>query len=243
MLAIGLIALIVWRIGQLTQPGENLLSNAGFEQAGLAGWRALALNGGQARPKSAADGNTVLELLTPAAEAGSGAGQYLPATSHQRYKLALTYRATLAAGQDWPKLALRLSQFDQTGHLIEQAEILEQLPQSERAELTRSLDYPDGSAGRLMQTEFIAAPPDWTVGQTIDYMREKTEDLPERFFEIYVLDPERRKDPTPVRCREVSRRGGILARRPARRFREPRWRGAGLAREVGRAAEPAQRPS
>src|SRR6267142_1160118 len=27
----------------------------------------------------------------------------------------------------------------------------------------------------------------WTVGQTIDYMRE-TDDLPERFFEIYVVD-------------------------------------------------------
>ena len=39
-----------------------------------------------------------------------------------------------------------------------------------------------------MQTEFIAVPPAWTVGQTIDYMRE-TEDLPERFFEIYVVDP------------------------------------------------------
>jgi magnesium transporter len=38
-----------------------------------------------------------------------------------------------------------------------------------------------------MQTEFIAVPPSWTVGQTIDYMRE-TEDLPERFFEIYVVD-------------------------------------------------------
>src|SRR2546423_5982951 len=37
-----------------------------------------------------------------------------------------------------------------------------------------------------MQTEFIAVPPAWTVGQTIDYMRE-TEDLPERFFEIYVI--------------------------------------------------------
>jgi magnesium transporter len=69
----------------------------------------------------------------------------------------------------------------------EQAEILEQLPAPERAELARGLDYPEGSAGRRMQTEFIAVPPAWTVGQTIDYMRE-TEDLPERFFEIYVVD-------------------------------------------------------
>lgn len=69
----------------------------------------------------------------------------------------------------------------------EQAEILDQLPQPERAALARRLDYPEESAGRRMQTEFIAAPPTWTVGQTIDYMRE-TDDLPERFFEIYVAD-------------------------------------------------------
>jgi magnesium transporter len=73
----------------------------------------------------------------------------------------------------------------------EQAEILEQLSPPERAEITRSLDFPEGSAGRRMQTEFIAVPPAWTVGQTIDYMREKTEDLPERFFEIYVIDTAR----------------------------------------------------
>src|SRR5882724_12515197 len=70
----------------------------------------------------------------------------------------------------------------------EQAEILDQLPVTERAALARRLDYPEESAGRRMQTEFIAVPPAWTVGQTIDYMREKTEDLPERFFEIYVTD-------------------------------------------------------
>jgi len=69
----------------------------------------------------------------------------------------------------------------------EQAEILEQLPQSDRAALARSLDYPEESAGRRMQTEFIAVPPAWNVGQAIDYMRE-THDLPERFFELYVTD-------------------------------------------------------
>jgi len=73
----------------------------------------------------------------------------------------------------------------------EQAEILDQLSPVDRAELKRSLDYPEGSAGRRMQTEFIAVAPGWTVGQTIDYMRE-TADLPERFFEIYVLDGQRK---------------------------------------------------
>jgi magnesium transporter len=70
----------------------------------------------------------------------------------------------------------------------DQAEILEQLPALERVALAKRLDYPEESAGRRMQTEFIAVPPSWTVGQTIDYMRE-TDDLPERFYELYVVDP------------------------------------------------------
>jgi magnesium transporter len=72
----------------------------------------------------------------------------------------------------------------------EQAEILQQLPITERVALARSLDYPENSAGRRMQTEFIAVEPDWTVGRTIDYMRE-TPDLPERFWELYVIEPTR----------------------------------------------------
>jgi magnesium transporter len=73
----------------------------------------------------------------------------------------------------------------------EQAEILDQLPAVERIALKRSLDYPENSAGRRMQDEFIAVGADWTVGQTIDYMRE-TPDLPERFWEIYVADADRK---------------------------------------------------
>jgi magnesium transporter len=69
----------------------------------------------------------------------------------------------------------------------EQTEILDQLPASERVSLARSLDYPENSAGRRMQTEFIAVGPEWTVGRTIDYMRE-TPDLPDRFWELYVVD-------------------------------------------------------
>lgn len=69
----------------------------------------------------------------------------------------------------------------------EQNEILDRLPMPERFALARSLDYPEDSAGRLMQTEFVAVPPYWTVGQTIDYMRE-TMELPERFFELFVVD-------------------------------------------------------
>jgi magnesium transporter len=73
----------------------------------------------------------------------------------------------------------------------DQDEILDHLPASERLALARSLDYPENSAGRRMQTDYIAVPPVWTVGHAIDYMRE-TEDLPERFYEIYVIDAELR---------------------------------------------------
>ena len=69
----------------------------------------------------------------------------------------------------------------------EQVEVLDQLPLSERQPLERILLYPEGSAGRRMQTEFIAVPPTWTVGDAIDHMRE-TADLPDRFFELYVID-------------------------------------------------------
>lgn len=70
----------------------------------------------------------------------------------------------------------------------DKAEILDKFPATERIALQKSLDYPEDSAGRRMQTEIIAVPPFWTVGQTIDFMRD-TKDLPETFYEIYVVDP------------------------------------------------------
>jgi magnesium transporter len=70
----------------------------------------------------------------------------------------------------------------------DQDEILAQLPFTERIRLRRSLDYPEETAGRRMQTEFVAVPPFWTVGQTIDYMRDD-QNLPDRFSQIFVIDP------------------------------------------------------
>jgi magnesium transporter len=69
----------------------------------------------------------------------------------------------------------------------DQEEILDKLPATERVALERSLEYPENSAGRRMQTEFIAVPPDWTVGQAIDHMRDAP-NLPDRFYEIYAVD-------------------------------------------------------
>ncbi len=70
----------------------------------------------------------------------------------------------------------------------DQKEVLDNLPAVDRAALAKSLDYPEGSAGRRMQSEFIAVPAFWSVGQTIDFMRE-TADLPDRFYNLHVVDP------------------------------------------------------
>lgn len=70
----------------------------------------------------------------------------------------------------------------------DQDEILEALPPSERVALQKSLDYPDGSAGRIMSTELIAVPPFWTVEQVIAHFRYGS-DLPDTFFEVFVVDP------------------------------------------------------
>jgi len=75
----------------------------------------------------------------------------------------------------------------------DQAEILEALSPVDRAALQRSLDYPEESAGRLMQTTLVTAPPFWTAGQAIDFMRDTDEeDLPDQFFEIFIVDPAHR---------------------------------------------------
>ena len=47
--------------------------------------------------------------------------------------------------------------------------------------------YPENSAARIMQREFAAVPEDWTVGQTIDYLRENSE-LPKEFLEIFIIN-------------------------------------------------------
>ncbi len=67
-------------------------------------------------------------------------------------------------------------------------EVLDRLTPAERIVLQQGLDYPEDSAGRRMQSEILAVPAFWTVGQTIDHLRQ-TDNLPERFFEILVADP------------------------------------------------------
>jgi len=65
--------------------------------------------------------------------------------------------------------------------------ILSALPPKDRFALLEGLSYPEDSAARIMQREFTAIPSNWSVGQTIDYLREN-KDLPEEFLEIFIVD-------------------------------------------------------
>ena len=71
----------------------------------------------------------------------------------------------------------------------EKNNILSSLPPKDRFALLESLSYPEESAARIMQREFTAIPSNWSVGQTIDYLREN-KDLPEQFLEIFIIDNE-----------------------------------------------------
>ena len=67
--------------------------------------------------------------------------------------------------------------------------VLSAMPLLDRAAIESSLGYAEDTAGRLMQREVMAAPVFWTVGDTIDHVRAQQDDLPELFFDIYVVDP------------------------------------------------------
>ncbi|PRY23589.1 magnesium transporter [Aliiruegeria haliotis] len=70
--------------------------------------------------------------------------------------------------------------------------VLDALPASERVAVEQALGYPEFSAGRMMQREVVTAPEYWNVGQAIDYLREESENLPEQFYHVILVDPRMR---------------------------------------------------
>ena len=70
---------------------------------------------------------------------------------------------------------------------IKKNAVLEKLPPKDKFLLEEGLSYPEDSAARIMQREFTAVPSNWSVGQTIDYLREN-KDLPKEFLEIFIVD-------------------------------------------------------
>jgi len=71
---------------------------------------------------------------------------------------------------------------------IQQA-VIKKLSAKTRLTLEEGLTFPEDSAGRLMQRETVAIPHFWTAGKTVDYLREAANELPEDFFDVFVIDP------------------------------------------------------
>ena len=69
----------------------------------------------------------------------------------------------------------------------DQRAVLAELEPEDRAAIESALAYPEETAGRLMSREFVAVPEHLTVGDLIDYLRDRS-DLPSEFFEIFVVD-------------------------------------------------------
>ncbi|RUY86165.1 magnesium transporter, partial [Mesorhizobium sp. M7A.F.Ca.CA.003.01.2.1] len=69
------------------------------------------------------------------------------------------------------------------------SELLGGLAPPLRATLLSILGYPEGSAASIMTTEFVSVPSDWSVGQTLDYIR-KVERTRETVYAIYIVDPQ-----------------------------------------------------
>ena len=70
--------------------------------------------------------------------------------------------------------------------------IIKKLPKADRILVEEAFTYPENSAGRLMQREFLSFPDYWTVGQTIDHMRNKEFVEDENFYSIFIIDPGQR---------------------------------------------------
>lgn len=70
-----------------------------------------------------------------------------------------------------------------------QKEIIRKLSAKDRVAIEQGLTFPEDSAGRLMQREYVAIPQFWTVGKTIDYLRAAADDLPDEFYDLIVIDP------------------------------------------------------
>lgn len=71
----------------------------------------------------------------------------------------------------------------------QQKAVLAAMTEADREAMVTSLSFEEETAGRLMQREVVAAPDFWDVGQAIDHMRAHAADLPELFFDVYVIDP------------------------------------------------------
>ncbi len=82
---------------------------------------------------------------------------------------------------------------DDAVHIIEelpaplQQKILAAVPDEVREPVQRGLDFPADSAGRLMQQAPVIAFADWSVGRTVNFIRDSAR-MPDSLYDLYVVD-------------------------------------------------------
>ena len=69
----------------------------------------------------------------------------------------------------------------------DQETVLKSLPSTERKLIEEGLNYPEDSAGRLMQRNFVSFSNNLNVGQAIDKLRSNSL-LPEDFYDVYLVN-------------------------------------------------------
>ena len=104
---------------------------------------------------------------------------------------------------------------DVLGHLpaAKLREIMRGMSAQEAKQITDLLQYPEDTAGGIMQTEVIAVPDDLTIAEAIEMLRREEENLPNGIFYIYVVDSE-------YRLRGVLRVRDLLFSAPNRKIRD-----------------------
>jgi magnesium transporter len=68
-------------------------------------------------------------------------------------------------------------------------EVLGKVGADTRATVDRLIPYPEGCAGHIMTTEFVAVPADWTVAQALEHIR-SVENTRETIYAVFVFDPQ-----------------------------------------------------
>ena len=65
-------------------------------------------------------------------------------------------------------------------------DLLDAMSARDRAMVEQSLQYPENSAGRLMQREVVAVPDYWNVRNTLDSLQNP--ELPKDYYDVIVVD-------------------------------------------------------
>lgn len=69
----------------------------------------------------------------------------------------------------------------------EQKNIIRQLSPELKVQVQSSLSYPEDSAGRIMERQFVSMPDDWTVKEAKKFLLDD-ENLPDEFYTVFLTD-------------------------------------------------------